>query len=134
MSRLSCGTSGAVSKRHGCLSPWRSKLIHVHLQAHRLDTPETSSRPHVSSILDDAFYLLKLVINRLLSCGSLSTLHSLREKVASVIENDYANVIRRKMEGVYSAQIGSAQDRTAEREKRERDQRLAFVVRRPNES
>jgi hypothetical protein len=96
-------------------------------QAHRLDSPETSSRPYISSILDDTFYLLKLVLNRVLSCGSTRTLKSMREKLVGVIENDYLGVVRKKMEAVYSIPIG-AQDRGVEKERREREQRQAFIV------
>ena len=52
----------------------------------------------------------------------------MREKIASVIESDYAGVLKRKMEGVYAVPIGSGQDRGLEKEKRERDQRQAFKV------
>ncbi|OCF32799.1 hypothetical protein I316_05435 [Kwoniella heveanensis BCC8398] len=101
-------------------------------KAHRLDSPDTSSRPHLSSILDDTFYLLKLVLNRLLSCGSLSTLSSMRHKIAEVIERDYTGVIRKKMDAVYAGQPASTstgtQDRGTEKDRREKDQRSAFII------
>ena len=93
-------------------------------KAHRLDSPETNSKPHLSSILDDTFYLLKLVINRVLSIGSISTIKSMRVSIAQVIERDYLGIIRKKMDGVYTT---TGQDR-AERERRERDQKSAFIV------
>jgi hypothetical protein len=105
------------------MSPNLAKAVS---QAHRLDSPETSSRPHVSSILDDTFYLLKQVLSRALSCGSLSTLRSLRIRIASVMNEDYSGVIRRKMEGVYSASAG--QERGVDKERKEKDQREASVV------
>lgn len=94
-------------------------------KAHRLDSPELASRPHMSSILDDTFYLLKLVVNRCLSIGSIATLKSMRLKIVDVVERDYLNVIRRKMEGVYA--VVGGQDRS-ERERREKDQKAAFIV------
>ncbi|WWC99798.1 hypothetical protein V866_006706 [Kwoniella sp. B9012] len=96
-------------------------------KAHRLDSPDTTSRPHLSSILDDTFYLLKLVLGRLLSCGSMATLRSMRQKLAEVIERDYTGVIRKKMDAVYVGQA-PAQDRGLEKDKRERDQRSAFII------
>ncbi|KAK1926544.1 COG4 transport protein-domain-containing protein [Papiliotrema laurentii] len=96
-------------------------------KAHRLDSPDTSSKPYLSSILDDTFYLLKLVLNRTLSCGSLNTLRSMREKLAGVVENDYLGVLQKKMEAVYSIPAG-LQERASERERRERDQRQAFII------
>lgn len=100
-------------------------ITDVRLQAHKIDTPDLTTQPHLSSILDDTFYLLKLVLSRLLSCGSLSTLKNMRRKIAEVIEKDYTDVIRRKMDNVHSLAGGG--DRT-ERERREKDQREAFSV------
>ncbi|OWZ50483.1 hypothetical protein J010_06383 [Cryptococcus neoformans] len=94
-------------------------------KAHKIDTPDLTTQPHLSSILDDTFYLLKLVLSRLLSCGSLSTLKNMRRKIAEVIEKDYTDVIRRKMDNVHSLAGGG--DRT-ERERREKDQREAFSI------
>lgn len=94
-------------------------------KAHRLDSPETSSKPHLSSILDDTFYLLKLVVNRLLSIGSIATIKSMRQNIESVMERDYLGIIKKKMDGVYTS-VGNL-DR-GERERRERDQKSAFIV------
>ncbi|KIY32884.1 hypothetical protein I305_04637 [Cryptococcus gattii E566] len=94
-------------------------------KAHKIDTADLTTEPHLSSILDDTFYLLKLILSRLLSCGSLSTLKNMRRKIAEVVEKDYTDVIRRKMDNVYSLAGGG--DR-AEREKREKDQREAFGI------
>jgi hypothetical protein len=94
-------------------------------KAHRLDSPETSSKPHLSSILDDTFYLLKLVINRVLSIGSIPTITSMRMGIVEIMERDYLNVIKKKMDGVYMS-AGNL-DRS-ERERRERDQKSAFIV------
>ncbi|ORY33702.1 COG4 transport protein-domain-containing protein [Naematelia encephala] len=93
-------------------------------KAHRLDSPDTSSKPHISSILDDTFYLLKLVIRRVLSAGNLPTLRSMRLKVSDVVERDYIGVIRKKMDGVYSL---PAPERGGEKV-REREQRSAFII------
>lgn len=49
----------------------------------------------------------------------------MRRKIAEVVEKDYTDVIRRKMDNVYSLAGGG--DR-AEREKKEKDQREAFGV------
>lgn len=73
--------------------------------------------------MDDTFYLIKLVLNRILSCGSVGTLRSMRQKLGEVIERDFNGIIKRRMEAVYAGQAVS------EREKdKARDQRSAFVV------
>jgi hypothetical protein len=93
------------------------------IQAHCLDSPDLSTEPVVSSLVDDTFYLIKLVLNRILSCGSLATLRSMRQKLGEVIERDFNGIIQRKMEGVYAGQAVS------EREKEKaRDQRSAFIA------
>ncbi|KAL7424811.1 Golgi transport complex subunit 4 [Cryptotrichosporon argae] len=94
-------------------------------KAHRLDAPETSTRPHLSSILDDTFYLLKLVLARVLSAGSLPTLRGMREKVVRIVEDDYMGVLQRKMEAVYA---GAMPGDRAEKERKERDQKSAFII------
>lgn len=92
-------------------------------QAHCLDSPDPSSQPVISSMVDDTFYLIKLILNRILSCGSTSTLGSMRLKLAEVIERDVIGIVKRKMESVYSGQAAS------DREKHKaRDQKTAFVV------
>jgi hypothetical protein len=49
----------------------------------------------------------------------------MRMRLTEIIDRDYTNVIKRKMEAVYSVQGG--QDR-AEKERREKEQKGAFVV------
>jgi len=51
----------------------------------------------------------------------------MQEKLVTVVENDYLGVIKKKMESVYSVPIG-AQDRGIEKERREKEQRQAFIV------
>lgn len=97
-------------------------------KAHRLDSPETSSKPHLSSILDDTFYLIKVVLQRVLSSGSLTALRAMRQKIVTVLEKDYALVLSKKMESVYTG--GGTFDR-AEKERREKDQKQAYIVRPP---
>jgi len=106
-------------------------------QAHKMDTPDLSERPHVSSVVDDVFYLIKLVFNRGLTSGSITTLRSVMETVGRVVERDYLGVLQKKMDAVYSgggAAIGligtnlPGASKEAEREKREKDLRVSFGV------
>lgn len=110
-------------------------------QAHKMDTPDLSAQPHISSTVDDTFYLLKLVLNRLVSTGNLSILTSMRERISTIIERDYLGVLQKKMDAVYSGSgvvsgFGAGalagltnQGRELERERRERDLRTSFAVR-----
>lgn len=94
-------------------------------KAHRLDSPDMTSKPHVSSILDDTFYLIKVVLNRVLSSGSLPALRSMRERIATVLERDYSTVLGKKMDSVFA--LTATYDR-AEKERREKDQKKTFIV------
>ncbi|KAI5454395.1 Golgi transport complex subunit 4, variant 2 [Naganishia albida] len=109
-------------------------------KAHKMDTPDLSAQPHISSTVDDTFYLLKLVLNRLVSTGNLSILTSMRERISTIIERDYLGVLQKKMDAVYSGSgvvsgFGAGalagltnQGRELERERRERDLRTSFAV------
>ncbi|KAJ9104524.1 hypothetical protein QFC21_002020 [Naganishia friedmannii] len=113
-------------------------------KAHKMDTPDLSSKPQISSTVDDTFYLLKLVLNRLISTGNLVTFSSMREKISTIIERDYLGVLQKKMDAVYSgaasvgmgfgAGVGSSlagltgQGKESERERRERDLRTSYSV------
>lgn len=96
-------------------------------KAHKLDQADAGSKPYLSSILDDTFYLVKIVLSRALSSGSLDTLARMRQRVAQVLERDYIDVLSRKMEAVYAAGQGVSYDR-AEKERREKDQRTAVII------
>ena len=73
---------------------------------------------------DDAFYIFKVVLSRLLSTGAPRVVERTSGALRSVIENDYAGTIRRKMDDVYrNAGVGRG-------EKVERESRAAFIVRR----
>ncbi|KAJ9115023.1 hypothetical protein QFC22_005351 [Naganishia vaughanmartiniae] len=113
-------------------------------KAHKMDTPDLSSKPQISSTVDDTFYLLKLVLNRLISTGNLVTFSSMREKISTIIERDYLGVLQKKMDAVYSgaASVGmgfgagvgnsfaglTGQGKESERERREKDLRTSYSV------
>jgi hypothetical protein len=107
-----------------------------------MDTPDLSERPHVSSVVDDVFYLIKLVFNRALTSGSIATFRSIRETVGRIVERDYVGVLQKKMDAVYSgggAAIGHVAtnlpgvSKEAEREKREKDLRVSYSVSQTNQ-
>jgi hypothetical protein len=115
-------------------------------KALRLDTPDTSSRPHLSSAPDDVFYLLKLVLYRLVHSGSLPTLERMVAKVEEIVEDGFLGGIKRKMDGVYagvrsagladakSGSGGTLAGKGTEADRLEREMRGTFLVRLPHES
>lgn len=105
-------------------------------KALRLDTPDTSSRPHLSSAPDDVFYLLKLVLYRLIHSSSLVTLERMVGKVEEIVEEGFLGGIKRKMDGVYAGvrSAGLADAKTGagkgtEGERLEKEMRGTFLVR-----
>ncbi|KAI0303459.1 COG4-domain-containing protein [Multifurca ochricompacta] len=91
-------------------------------KAHRLSTPDTASSPITTTTPDDAFYIFKVVLSRLLSTGAPRIVERTAAALRSVIENDYAGTIRRKMDDVYrNAGVGRG-------EKAERESRAAFII------
>lgn len=82
-----------------------------------------TTSPATTTTPDDAFYILKVVLSRLLSTGAPRVVERTAAALRSVIENDYAGAIRRKMDDVYrNAGVGRG-------EKVERESRAAFIVR-----
>lgn len=105
-------------------------------KALRLDTPDTSLRPHLSSAPDDVFYLLKLVLYRLIHSSSLVTLERMIVTVEEIVEEGFLGGIKRKMDGVYAgvrsagladAKIGAGKG--TEGERLEKEMRGTFLVR-----
>ncbi|KAI0270779.1 COG4-domain-containing protein [Russula aff. rugulosa BPL654] len=91
-------------------------------KAHRLSTADTTASPATTTTPDDAFYIFKVVLSRLLSTGAPRVVERTAAALRSVIENDYAGAIRRKMDDVYrNAGVGRG-------EKVERESRAAFII------
>ncbi|KAF8270411.1 COG4-domain-containing protein [Lactarius quietus] len=100
----------------------RSAVDKVLYVAHRLSTPDATLSPIMTTTPDDAFYIFKVVLSRLLSTGAPRVVERTSGALRSVIENDYAGTIRRKMDDVYrNAGVGRG-------EKVERESRAAFII------
>ncbi|KDQ12274.1 hypothetical protein BOTBODRAFT_176521 [Botryobasidium botryosum FD-172 SS1] len=95
-------------------------------KAHRLSVPDASAQPAPQTTTpDDVFYILKLVLARLVSAGSLGALEKTCAATREIMERDYAGVIARKMEDVYA---GKSQMSGPRAEKVERENRAAFTI------
>ncbi|KZV62045.1 COG4-domain-containing protein [Peniophora sp. CONT] len=68
-------------------------------KAHRLSQPDPSTS--TTTLPDDTFYILKLVLARLLSTGSPTIVVSTAAALRDAMEREYSGVLRRKMEEVY---------------------------------
>lgn len=85
---------------------------------------DSSQTPPITSVPDLAFYLLKVVIFRILSTGSEWVLNGIAKQLRDIVEHDYVNVIKRKLDEVYRV-AGTGSVRT---EKSEKDNRFNFIV------
>lgn len=94
-------------------------------KAHRLSVPDASSQPPQTTTPDDVFYILKVILTRLVSTGSLQAVEATCNAIKDIIDRDYAGVIARKLEDVYAGKVQTTGPRA---EKAERENRAAFIV------
>ncbi|KAJ9474790.1 Conserved oligomeric Golgi complex subunit 4 [Pseudozyma hubeiensis] len=97
-------------------------------KAFRIDQPDTTSRPYTSSILDDAFYVIRTVLARILSTSSLPTLDEMTRAVKTAIEQDYIEVIVRKMETLWRSISGSMTVDGPRKDAASREMRTVFIT------
>ncbi|KAL0578446.1 Golgi transport complex subunit 4 [Marasmius crinis-equi] len=88
-------------------------------KAHRMASPDSTQSVVTTTTPDDVFYVLKIVLARLYSTGSLATVQKMMERLRDVIEEDYINVLKRKMQDVYrNAPVGQSSNQKSDRENR----------------
>ncbi|KAF7295237.1 Cog4 domain-containing protein [Mycena indigotica] len=93
-------------------------------KAHRLSSPDTSQSPVTTTTPDDVFYILKTVVSRLLSTGSLNAVEKMFQQLRDILEKDYVGVIKKKLEDVYRTSGPTGPNA----QKQERDNRTAFII------
>ncbi|TFK93127.1 COG4-domain-containing protein [Polyporus arcularius HHB13444] len=94
-------------------------------KAHRLSTYDLSQLPVSTTTPDDAFYILKTVLSRMLTTASVATVERTSERLRDVMDKDYARVIKHKLDNVYR---GGAAGPGARGEKAERENRQSFII------
>jgi conserved oligomeric Golgi complex subunit 4 len=92
------------------------------IQAHTFSKPDLTQYPTITTTPDDAFYILKIVLNRLLSTGSPKIVKKTSELLREIMDRDYSGVIKKKLDDVYRTG-GSG---TAARS--EKESRQGFIV------
>jgi hypothetical protein len=96
-----------------------------------MDEVDLLSNPSLSSSLDDTFYILKKTLYRLVSTASIDTLVVMCKEVRRIMEKDVADIWRGVMDGAFKEVAsggGVGRTREEERERREYDARVTFVV------
>ncbi|SPO47330.1 related to conserved oligomeric Golgi complex component 4 [Moesziomyces antarcticus] len=97
-------------------------------KAFRIDQPDTTARPYTSSILDDAFYVIRTVLGRILSTASLGTLTDMVRVVKTTLEQEYIEVIVRKMETLWRSISGSMSVDGPRKDAASREMRTVFIT------
>ncbi|KAJ7046514.1 COG4 transport protein-domain-containing protein [Mycena alexandri] len=95
-------------------------------KAHRLSSPDTSQTPVITTTPDDVFYILKAVLFRLLSTGSVKTVEQMFEQLRDIMDRDYIAVIKKKLDDVY--RTAGPTGPNSRGEKAERENRAAFII------
>lgn len=72
-------------------------------KAHQLDEPDTEGRPAVTSVLDDAFYLIKMVIARVCSSTHAAAVVAIAKELRTILERDVAEALKRRLEAALAA-------------------------------
>jgi len=94
-------------------------------QAHHLSKVDTTQSAVTTTTPDDVFYILKVVLLRLISTGSVATIDRMVDRLRELLEQDYSGVLKRKLDDVYRSTGNASQ---VSREKAERENRIAFSV------
>lgn len=97
-------------------------------KAFRIDQPDTTSRPYTSSILDDAFYVIRTVLARILTTSSLATLNEMVRVVKTSVEEEYIEVIVRKMESLWRSISSSMTVDGPRKDAASREMRTVFIT------
>lgn len=94
-------------------------------RAHTLDEPDLLSKPYLSSSLDDTFFILKKVLLRLVTCANLQTHMKMCSKVYDIMDRDFGDILRKRMDAVWSSLTGIAANARAREEEKAR---TSFIV------
>ncbi|KAI5824704.1 COG4-domain-containing protein [Schizophyllum commune Tattone D] len=97
-------------------------------KAHRLSTMDCTQSPPITTTPDDVFYVLKVVLTRLLASGSLPHVERTLGHLREIMERDFAGIIKRKMDDVYRGTGGSGDRPLRASDKAEHDSRTSFII------
>lgn len=94
-------------------------------KAHRIASPDPTASPITTTAPDDVFYILKSVISRLLTTGSVACVTKMVEQLRDIVDRDYIAVYKRKLDDVYKNPAAISGPRA---DKGERESRVAFIT------
>lgn len=94
-------------------------------KAHQLDEPDLYNKPYLSSSLDDAFFILKKVLQRVVATSSCATHKRMCTEIRSIMEKDFGDILKKRMDAVWSGITSTA---LTARQKEEAQARQSFIV------
>ncbi|KAL9714885.1 Golgi transport complex subunit 4 [Leucoagaricus gongylophorus] len=95
-------------------------------KANRMSSPDVSQIPVITTTPDDVFYILKLVISRMISTGSVLVVEQTLEQLREIVDKDYVGIIKKKLDDVYRNQTIPGSNARAD--KIERENRMSFTI------
>jgi len=114
--------------------PLEAWYLRINIEkAHSADEMDLSSSPHLSSALDDTFYMTKKVMLRLMSAGNVKSVGAGLSKIHEILHRDFGDVMKKRLESVSAnlsagTSVGFGMKTSEEKEKRERSVRISYVV------
>ena len=113
----------------GVYVPLESWFLRCSIEkAHRMDTVDLSARPLSSSLLDDIFYLVRMVIARTISTSSMDVLSSMARNVRYIVDEDFVQALVRRMDSVWKSSSTSMTVEGPRKDAASREMRSTFVV------
>lgn len=97
-------------------------------KAHQLDQPDLGARPYTSPLLDDVFYLVKLVLERCSSTASLKVLSHMVRTVRWIVDEDFVQALARRMETTWRSSSSSMTVEGPRKEAATKEVRATFIV------
>lgn len=97
-------------------------------KAHRIDTPDLSARPLTTPLLDDVFYLVRLVLARAVSTSNLDVLSTMSRNVRYIIDEDFVQAVVRTLDSISRSSGGSMTVDGPRKDAASREMRTTFSV------
>lgn len=98
-------------------------------QAHRIDKQDAEARPLTSSVLDDAFFLLRATLSRILSTSHPPTIEAAIRSLRNTADDDYVQILVRRLESTWRNVGGALSGPDGPRkESATREMRSQFIV------
>lgn len=113
----------------GVYVPLESYFLRCSIEkVHRMDTTDFTSRPLMSSLLDDMFYIVRMVVARIISTANMNVLSSMCRNIRYIVDEDFAQALVRKMDSVWKSSSQSMNVEGPRKDAASREIRSTFVV------